>query len=56
VVVRADGSAAGWPRHVFRNLLKGLTMLSPLLALPALVSRRGAGVAEVVTDMAVAEA
>lgn len=56
VVVRSDGSAAAWPRHVLRNLLKGLTMLSPLLALPALVSRRGAGVAEVVTDMAVAEA
>lgn len=56
VVLRSDGTGAAWPRHVVRNLLKGLTMLSPLLALPALVSRRGVGVSEVVTDTAVAEA
>jgi hypothetical protein len=31
-------------------------MLSPVLALPALASRRGVGVAEVVTDTAVVEA
>ncbi|MFZ4722104.1 MAG: RDD family protein [Phycisphaerales bacterium] len=52
----SDGSDAGWPRHVIRNLLKGLTMLSPVLALPALVSRRGVGVSEVVTDTAVVRA
>jgi len=52
----SDGTDARWPRHVIRNLLKGLTMLSPVLALPALASRRGVGVAEVVTDTAVVEA
>ena len=56
VVLRSNGAAAAWPRHVVRNLLKGLTMLSPLLALPALASRRGVGVPEVISDTAVAEA
>jgi hypothetical protein len=56
VVLRSSGAAAAWPRHMVRNLLKGLMMLSPLLALPTLVSRRGVGVPEVISDTAVVEA
>jgi uncharacterized RDD family membrane protein YckC len=55
VVARADGSRAAWWRHVVRNLLKGLLMLSPILALPTLTSRRGIGVPEGVTDTAVVQ-
>jgi len=40
------GGRAGPGRHLVRNLLKGLAMLSPVVALPALVDRRGEGVAE----------
>ena len=48
-VVGQDGvGAPGW-RHLLRNLFKGLVMLSPLLALPAVVSRRGVGVPETIT-------
>lgn len=39
----------GWWRHLLRNLLKGLVMLSPLLALPTLLSPRGIGVPEAVS-------
>lgn len=54
-VVRQDGAPASAGRHVIRNLLKGLTMLSPVLAIPAITSRRGIGVAEAVSDTAVIE-
>lgn len=40
------GGRAGPGRHLVRNLLKGLAMLSPVVALPAVVDRWGEGVAE----------
>jgi uncharacterized RDD family membrane protein YckC len=54
-VTRPDGSPAGIWRHVLRNLLKALVVLSPILALPALVNRRGMGVAETISGTAVIE-
>ena len=45
-VATPSGGRAGPGRHLVRNLLKGLAMLSPVVALPALVDRRGEGVAE----------
>ena len=55
-VVRQDGAPASVAGHGIRNLLKGLTMLCPILAVPAITSRRGIGVAEAVSDTAVIEA
>ncbi|NBX25769.1 MAG: hypothetical protein EBQ99_06935 [Planctomycetes bacterium] len=45
-VVARPGGRAGVFRHLVRNLLKGLAMLSPVVALPAMIDRRGEGVAE----------
>lgn len=55
-VVRSDGSSATAVRHLLRNALKGLVMLSPILALPTIASRRGVGVPEVIADTAVVRA
>ena len=55
-VVRSDGSPATAVRHLLRNALKGLVMLSPILALPTIASRRGVGVPEVIADTAVVRA
>jgi uncharacterized RDD family membrane protein YckC len=53
-VLRRDGSRAGWPRHLARNVLKAIVLLSPVLALPTLLGRRGEGVPEVVSGTVVA--
>ena len=45
-VIASDGGRPRFIRHLLRNLLKGLAMLSPVVALPAMVDRRGEGVAE----------
>lgn len=54
VVSEAGQPAAAW-RHALRNLLKGLVMLSPVLALPVLLGRRRQGLPEVITGTVVAE-
>lgn len=48
-VVRRDGARAAWWRHLLRNLLKGLLMLSPVVAIPTLLNRRGEGVPEAIS-------
>ena len=48
-VLGQDGVPAAWWRHVVRNLFKGLVMLSPLIALPTIISPRGIGVPETIT-------
>lgn len=54
VVLREDGSRSEPWRHAVRNLLKGLVMLSPVLVLPTLLSRRRQGLPEAVTGTLVA--
>jgi uncharacterized RDD family membrane protein YckC len=49
-VVRRSGGRAGVGQHLVRNLMKGLSMLSPVVALPAVIDRRGEGVAETLSD------
>lgn len=56
LVAREQGPAAEPWRHALRNLLKGLVMLSPVLALPVLVGRRRQGLPEAVTGTIVAKA
>lgn len=48
-VRRTDGARAAAWRHLVRNLLKMLLMLSPVLALPTLLGRRGEGIPETVS-------
>jgi uncharacterized RDD family membrane protein YckC len=48
-VLGQDGVPAVWWRHVVRNLFKGLVMLSPLIAVPTVLSPRGVGVPETIT-------
>jgi uncharacterized RDD family membrane protein YckC len=48
-VVRRDGVRAAWWRHLLRNILKGLLMLSPVVAIPTLLHRRGEGVPEAIS-------
>lgn len=48
-VVARSGARASFLRHLARNLLKGLSMLSPVVALPAFIDRRGEGVAETIS-------
>lgn len=48
-VLGQDGVPAVWWRHVIRNLFKGLVMLSPLIAVPTVLSPRGVGVPETIT-------
>lgn len=54
-VVARSGDRAGVIRHLLRNLLKGLAMLSPVVALPAMIDRRGEGVAETLSGTLVVE-
>ena len=53
-VRREDGAVAEPWRHALRNLLKGLVMLSPVLALPVFVGRRRQGLPEAITGTVVA--
>ncbi len=52
-VLGRDGARAGWIRHLIRNLLKALVLVSPVLALPALSRRRHEGIPEVVSGTVV---
>jgi uncharacterized RDD family membrane protein YckC len=54
-VVARSGDRAGVIRHLLRNLLKGLAMLSPVVALPAMIDPRGEGVAETLSGTLVVE-
>ncbi len=48
-VVSIHGEPAAWWQHIARNLLKGLVLLSPVLAIPSLLSPMGAGIPEIIS-------
>ena len=48
-VVSIHGEPAAWWQHIARNLLKGLVLLSPVLAIPSLLSPTGAGIPEMIS-------
>ncbi len=48
-VVSIHGERAAWWQHIARNLLKGLVLLSPVLAIPSLLSPMGAGIPEIIS-------
>ncbi len=48
-VVSIHGEPAAWWQHIARNLLKGLVLLSPVLAIPSLLSPTGAGIPEIIS-------
>jgi len=48
-VVSIRGEPAAWWQHIARNLLKGLVLLSPVLAIPSLMSPTGAGIPEMIS-------
>ena len=48
-VVSIHGEPAAWWQHIVRNLLKGLVLLSPVLAIPSLLSPTGAGIPEMIS-------
>jgi len=48
-VVSIHGEPAAWWQHIARNLLKGLVLLSPVLAIPSLLSPLGAGIPEMIS-------
>lgn len=48
-VVSIHGEPAAWWQHVARNLLKGLVLLSPVLAIPSLLNPLGAGIPEIIS-------
>ena len=48
-VVSIHGEPAAWWQHIARNLLKGLVLLSPVLAIPSLLNPLGAGLPEIIS-------
>ncbi len=48
-VVCINGEPAAWWQHIVRNLLKGLVLLSPVLAIPSLLSATGEGIPDVIS-------
>jgi uncharacterized RDD family membrane protein YckC len=48
-VVSIHGEPAAWWQHIARNLLKGLVLLSPVLAIPSLLNPMGAGIPEIIS-------
>ncbi|MCE9620156.1 MAG: RDD family protein [Planctomycetes bacterium] len=54
-VVALGGGPAAWWQHLVRNLLKGLVLLAPVLAIPSLFSPHGIGIPEILSRTAVAE-
>lgn len=48
-VVSIHGAPAAWWQHIVRNLLKGLVLLSPVLAIPSLLNSMGAGIPEIIS-------
>jgi len=48
-VVSIHGEPAAWWQHIVRNLLKGLVLLSPVLAIPSLLNSMGAGIPEIIS-------
>ena len=48
-VVSIQGEPAAWWQHIARNLLKGLVLLSPVLAIPSLLNPLGAGIPEIIS-------
>ena len=48
-VVSIHGAPAAWWQHIVRNLLKGLVLLSPVLAIPSLLNSTGAGIPEIIS-------
>ena len=48
-VVSIHGEPAAWWQHIARNLLKGLVLLSPVLAIPSFINPLGAGIPEIIS-------
>ncbi len=48
-VVSFHGEPAAWWQHIARNLLKGLVLLSPVLAIPSWLSPTGIGIPEIIS-------
>ena len=48
-VVCIHGEPAVWWQHIARNILKGLVLLSPVLAIPSWLSQTGIGIPEIIS-------
>ena len=48
-VVSIHGEPAAWWQHIARNILKGLVLLSPVLAIPSFINTLGAGIPEIIS-------